>query len=497
VTAAAQAPAYATLQARFRELGLLRSVIGTLEWDRYAHLAEGSADARGEQLALLECLASDRLAAPDMPELLARAAQEPLAPLHAANLHEMRRDHLHASAVPPALTAAWTRATSACERAWRVARATHDLAPVLPRLHEVVLLTREVASAKAQALGTLPYEALLDRWEPGLRLPALLALVDEWRTALPPIAAVAARAAPQKPLPAVSVDRQRASVPALLERIGFDRQHGLMAESAQPCFSDDTPDDVRITLRYDAQRPLDGLRGGLHETGHSFYERQVPAAWRYQPLGRPRSGGLQESQALLWEVHVGGSLAFRHWLAPQLQAAFGWALTANDLAAAWAGNDLRRDRLDSGEVGYLLHLLLRTELEEKLIDGRLAVADLPEAWLGATQRWLGCAPAADALGCLADIHWYRGLFGYFPSYLIGAAAAAHLMEAAYRALPDLDADLAAGRFLPLRDWLRVHVHEAGSSCAASEIIHLATGQAASGAALVRHLRRRHTPQLAP
>jgi len=495
VSALGTPPAYGELESRFRELGILRSITGTLQWDSYAWLAPGSAAARSEQLVLLERMTTDRLMAPDMADLLARAGLEPLNPLQTANLREMRRDHQHASAVDPALTAAWLRATSMCEREWRTARQRRNLAGAFDSLSTVVHLTREIARTKAQTLGTEPYEALLDRWEPGLSLPSLQGWLDEWRTSLPQIAAQAAQKGASAPLPCVPIERQRAVVPGLLREVGFDMDHGLIAESDQPCFSDDTPEDVRITVRYVAHRPLDALRSGLHETGHSFYERQVPAAWRYQPLGRPRSGGLQESQALLWEVHVGGSDGFRHWLAPKLQAGFGWGLNADDLAAGWQGNDLGRDRLDSGELGYLLHLLLRTELEIRLIAGEFEVRDLHEAWIEATHRWLGRPSRPDALGLLADIHWYRGLFGYFPSYLAGAAAAAQLMEAARRALPALEGDLASGHFLPLKEWLRLQVHEAGSSCDSTTLITRATGQALSGAALVKHLHRRHVSRL--
>lgn len=497
VNAVAVHSAYRELESRFRELGILRSVIGTLQWDSYAWLAPGSATARSEQLVLLERLTRDRYMSPDMTDLLARAEREPLNFLQRANLREMRRDHIHVNAVEPSLTAAWMRASAVCERAWRAAREQRDPTVVLPSLTTVVGLTREIAGAKAQALESSPYEALLDRWEPDLRQPTLRGWMDEWRTTLPQIAASVSPEADAIHLPSVPVEMQRGVVPKLLRDVGFDVHHGLIAESDQPCFSDDTPDDVRITVRYAAHRPLDALRGGLHETGHSFYERQVPAAWRYQPLGRPRSGGLQESQALLWEVHVGGSDGFRRWLAPQLQTAFGWTLNADDLASAWQGNDLGRDRLDSGELGYLLHLLLRTELEMKLIAGEIEVKDLGEAWTDATHRWLGRPARPEALGLLADIHWFRGLFGYFPSYLIGAAAAAQLMEAARRAMPALDSDLAVGEFLPLREWLRVQLHEAGSSCDAATLIARATGQLLSGAALVRHLHRRHVSREYP
>jgi len=483
--------AYQRLESRFREAYVLRSIAGTLEWDRYVWLPEGAASMRTDQVALLERLISDRIGAADVADLLDRAGQEPLTPWQQANLYEMRRDHVHAGAIDPALTSAWLHATSECERTWRSAREQRDPAAVLRKLEIVVALTRERAIAKAQSLGTDPYEALLDRWEPGLRMQALRVWIDEWRSTLPPIAEAISEAPCSDPLPVVPVERQRSIVPLVLQRVGFDLRHGLIAESTQPCFSDDTPDDVRITVRYNAERPLEALRGGLHETGHSFYERQVPEGWRYQPVGRPRSASLQESQALLWEVHVGGSDAFHHWLAPQLAAGFGWHLTARDLAAGWQGNNLRRDRLDSGEVGYLLHLLVRTELELRLIAGELSARDLLEAWFDATSRWLGSPPAPDAMGPLADIHWYRGLFGYFPSYLIGAALAAQLMEAARAAMPTLDDDLTSGQFQPLRAWLRDHVHTWGSSVDASTIVQRATGHSLSGAALVRHLQRRH------
>lgn len=491
-------PAYAALEALMREAGLLRAVCGTLEWDRYAWLPSAASASRAEQLALLQRLVADRVGAPETAELIRQADGEALSPAQRLNLREIRRDHALATAVPADLAAALVRASNRCERAWREARDRRDFDAVAPALAEVVALTRESAVVQAGALGLdLAYDALLERWEPGLRQPALTRLVAGVADlARPLVAAVASRRAQVAAAPGpVDVARQRAFMPRFLAAIGYTPDLGLAAESAQPCFSDDTPDDVRITVRYDVNRPLAALRGALHECGHALYERQVPASWRYQPLGRPRSGGLQESQALIWEVHVGGTQAFLDWLAPKLSEAWGQQVTAAALAPDWRFADLSRDRHDSGELGYLLHLGLRCELEPLLLEGGLAVDDLPDAWAEAAARWLGTRPAADARGVLADIHWYRGLFGYFPSYLSGAAAAAQLMDAARIALPSLDADLCNGRFEPLVDWLDSTVHSWGSQLSTEELITRATGHPPGIQALARHLQRRHIDEV--
>ena len=483
--------AYDALEARFREIGLLKSIVGTLNWDRYALLGTNSSDSRAEQLGVLEGVLKERLLDPAVFINLERASTEQLLNWQSANLREMKREVAHAKAIPASLNLEWVRATTACELVWREAKKTRNIALAVGELKRVIEKTQMIAQCKAKELGKSPYEALLDQFEPGMELGTLRKTIAGFKTWLPRLAN-AAQARPQMtPMPRVEVERQRNVVPTVLTDIGFDLSRGVIAESAQPCFSDDTPDDVRITLKYERDRPMSALLGGLHESGHSFYERQVPQIWRYQPIGRPRSGGLQESQALIWECHVGSTKGFRQWIAPKLQASFGWTLNADDLLQCWSGTALQNDRLDSGELGYLLHLLLRCELEIDLIEGNLSVDDLPAAWDEASERWLCVPRSPHSHGMLADIHWYRGLFGYFPSYLIGAMAAAQLMSSARQELPEMEEDFCNGKFKTFLGWLEKNVHKQASSMTADDIIKGSTGRSLDDTDLRIHLQNRH------
>jgi carboxypeptidase Taq len=482
--------AYAQLEASFREIGVARSIIGTLNWDRYAMMPGGSTRLRGEQLALLERWTGARLTDANLDRLLSEAVTEPLTGAQRANIREMLRERSRSCSLSTSLADALTRAGLACEARWREAREHNDFARVRGAFHELLQLTREAAAQQADALAIPPYDALLERHEPGLSGDDLNALIEGMMSWLPSMAQqIPTRASSRTP--DVPLALQRDTLPKLLIAIGFDVDHGLIAESLQPCFSDDTPDDVRITLAYDVEQPLATLQGALHEMGHSFYERQCAPCWRYQPAGRPRSGGMQESQALVWEQHVAASPGFVQWLSPHLERRFGWTVGPSEIASAWHVHDLTKGRFDSGEIGYLLHVILRIHVEQRLVIGNLSARDLPEAWEAAEHQFLGRTSSKPAVACLADIHWYRGLFGYFPSYLTGATMAAQLMNAAHRARPNLDDEFARGEFAPLIEWLNCKVHQHGSLKSSDEILRGATGQSLSDKALRMHLHKRY------
>jgi len=492
--------AYASLEARFRRIGGLKQAIAMLGWDRAAMMPPGGAESRAGQIATLQVLMHEQLTAPETGDFLAAAESEAaaLGPWQSANLREMRRRWRHAVAVPGDLVEAHSRALSSCEAVWRVARPANDFAGVLPNLGEVLRLTREVADAKAAGLGLSPYEALLDAYEPGLSTAEIDRLFGEIEGFLPDLLDRAlarqggsnASPAPAGPFP---IAAQRQASVTLMEKLGFDFAHGRLDVSAHP-FCGGTPDDVRITTRYDEADFATALMGTLHETGHALYNRGLPAEWRLQPVGAARGMAMHESQSLLIEMQVCRSREFARFAAPILRPILGGE------GDFWEPDALYRRqirvhrgliRVDADEITYPAHVILRYRLERAMLDCDLAPADLPAAWREGMQQRLGIAPPDDRDGCLQDIHWYDGLWGYFPTYTLGALIAAQLFAAARRALPALAEDIARGEFRPLLHWLGVNIHGKGSQASTAEMMAGATGLPLGTDAFERHLRERY------
>jgi carboxypeptidase Taq len=493
------ASAYAALEARFARIGAVEDAAAMLHWDAAAMMPPGGAEARAEQLATLRLVAHEALTEPAVADLIAAAeAERGLDEWQRANLAEMRRRWLHATAVPGDLVAALSKACSASEMRWRQARPAGDFAAMLPDLKRVLALVRDVAAAKAARLGTTPYEALLDEYEPGGRTAEIDRLFGDLAPRLPALIAAAlerqaSRPAPQPLAGPFDIAAQRRLGQTLMQRLGFDFDHGRLDVSLHP-FCGGTPDDVRLTTRYDTEDFSRALMGVLHETGHALYERGLPERWRRQPVGGARGMSIHESQSLLVEMQACRSREFAEFAAPLLREAFAGG------GAAWEADNLYRlntrvarslIRVDADEVTYPAHVILRYRLERAMIAGDLAPEDLPAAWSGAMRELIGIAPASDREGCLQDIHWYDGAWGYFPTYTLGAMTAAQLFAAARAADPAILPGIARGDFAPLLAWLRTHVHAKGSRYSTAELIHQATGRPLDAAAYERHLEARY------
>ena len=492
--------AYTELEARFRRLGAIDEAIAVLHWDAAAMMPAGGAAARAEQLATLRGITHQLLAAPEIADPLAAAETEAntLGPWQRANLREMRRRWRHAAAVPGDLVEALSRAKSQSEAVWRTARPADDFAMALPGLERVLDLTREVAVAKSEAFGTSPYEALLDQYEPGGSIALIDRLFDEIFGFLPglldaALARQAARPAPPALRGPFPIARQRRAALALMARIGFDFVHGRLDESAHP-FCGGTSDDVRLTTRYDEADFAKALMGTLHETGHALYKRGLPPKWRLQPVGAARGMAMHESQSLFLEMQVCRSRAFAGFAAPLLREIFGGAGEGWDAEALYR-RQIRVEpgpiRVDADEITYPAHVILRYRLERAMLAGDLLPRDLPGAWTEGLQGLIGITPRSDREGCLQDIHWYDGAWGYFPTYTLGALIAAQLFAAARHALPDLAGQIGRGEFTPLFDWLRTHVHGKGSLLSTADLVLDATGMPLGTAAFEAHLRRRY------
>ncbi len=490
---------YQQLEAAFRKAALIDEASAFLSWDASVNMPDQSAESRAEQLATLRVLSHETLIAPEIADWLAAAegSNAALSEWQRANLHEMRRAWVHRAAVAPDLVAALTRACSASEMVWREAKPKGDFAAVLPKVKEVLRLSVEMGQAKAARLGTSVYDALLDQYEPEGRAAEIDPIFADLAAFLPGAVARAIEAQakhqaedPKGPFP---VERQRALSLELMRRLGFPFEQGRLDVSRHP-FSGGTPDDLRITTRYDEADFARALMGTLHETGHALYEAGLPKAWRRQPVGEARGMAMHESQSLLLEMQVCRSREFVAFAAPIVRANLAGE------GPAWSADNLYRlgirvtrgfIRVDADEVTYPCHVILRYRLERAMIAGDLALEDLPGAWNDGTKDLLGVVPPNHTLGCLQDIHWYDGAWGYFPTYTLGALAAAQLFQALERAVPDIGQQIGRGEFGALFAWLREHVHGRASLRSTQELLAEATGQRLGTAAFKAHLARRY------
>ncbi|MEQ8968502.1 MAG: carboxypeptidase M32 [Azospirillaceae bacterium] len=492
--------AYSSLEHRFARIARLDDALGVLHWDFETTMPDGAASGRAETLATLGVLRHEHLVAPEVGEWLdAAAGDRSLDDWQAANLREMRRAWRHATAVPGDLIEAASKASSHCQMAWRRAREESDFGALLPSLTEVLDLTRRIAEAKGDAFGVDPYDALLDEYDPGSSAARLDPIFDDLAGFLPDftervLAHQARRPAPIRPEGHFPIDRQRGLARRLMEAIGFDFSRGRLDVSTHP-FCGGGLGDVRVTTRYSETDFARSLMAVLHETGHAMYEMGLPEAWRAQPVGADRGMAVHESQSLMVEMQAARSKAFIDYAAPLIRETFGGdgpAWTADNLHRLYTRVERGLIRVDADEVTYPAHVILRYRLERQLIKGELKLVDLPAAWNAGMAELVGVTPPNDALGCLQDIHWPGGGFGYFPTYTLGAMTAAQLFDAASRADPEIEPAIGRGDFSPLMHWLRTHVHGVGCVPESGDaLLEQATGRPLDVAVFKRHLERRY------
>jgi carboxypeptidase Taq len=490
---------YEQLEQEFRRLHAFRGALSLLRWDAAVMMPRGSADVRGEQLAALETEHHALLTTPKVARLIERAeaAASQLDDWPRANLREMRRQRDHAIATPPSLIARLAKATARAEVYWVEARKADDFKIFAPHLEEVVHLVRDKAALLGQARGLAPYDALVDAFTPGISTADIDTIFKALARKLPGLISEAIEVqADRAPLPLAgkfSLSRQHSLAVEVLKAMGFPFDRGRLDESEHP-FTEGVPGDIRVTTRFDASDIFSGLLGAVHETGHAMYDLGLPQQWRDQPVGRDRGLALEESQSLLFEMNLCRSRAFVRYLRPLLEKYLQVS------GPEWSEDNLYRHlvrvkrsliRMDADELTYPVHIMLRYELEKRILEGALPVANLPEAWNANLEQRLGIRPSSDVEGCLQDIHWAVGHFGYFPSYALGAVIAGQLNEALRAARPSLDEEVATGQFGGVMDWLRDNVHGLGARLPVLELIQEATGKPLTAAAYLRYLEAKY------
>ena len=495
----ATSSAYASLAGHFGRLAAMSNAIGILQWDSDAMMPTGAAPSRAESMALLRVLAHGMAVDPRIGDWLAEAeGEDGLGMWERANLREIRRVWTVETALPADLVEASSKAISASEMAWRQARADADFKALLPYLEEVLRLQREAGAAKGEKLGLSVYDALLNDYEPGGRSAKIDALFDDLAAFLPGFTQEALAAQARRPEPGpldgpFPVEAQRQLGMKIMAALGYDFTRGRLDVSAHP-FCGGADNDVRITTRYDDGDFSKALMGVIHETGHALYEQGRPGAYMGQPVSQARGMSLHESQSLIMEMQACRSREFLAFAAPLMREAFGGSGPGWEADALWRRyTRVERGfiRVDADEVTYPAHIILRYRLEKALIADAMPLSELPAAWNAGMQDLLGIVPPNDRLGCLQDIHWPSGGWGYFPTYTLGAMTAAQLFDAACRAEPDVLPGIARGDFSPLVGWLRANIHAQGSRYETDELLTRATGRPLDAGVFKAHLARRY------
>ncbi|HTE39224.1 MAG TPA: carboxypeptidase M32 [Steroidobacteraceae bacterium] len=490
---------YQQLEQEFRRLHAFRSAASILHWDAAVMMPRGSSELRGEHMAVLELESHALLTSPKVSRLLerARANSDALDDWQIANLREMNRARDQAIATPNSLVSRLARATARAEVHWVEAKQQNSFALFAPHLEDVVGLVREKARLLGKALNLAPYDALIDEFSPGLTGVEINKIFTPLIRRLPGMIQEAIdRQAAHMPLELsgkISVSKQRTLALELMKTLGFKFETGRLDESEHP-FTGGFPGDIRVTTHFTTGNMLSGLMGVIHETGHAMYDFGLPEEWRFQPVGRDRGMAVQESQSLLLEMVIARSKPFLTYLQPVLEKHLSvtgpeWQL--DNLYRVL--NRVQRSliRIDADELTYPLHVVLRYELEQEILEGKLRIADIPGAWNDAMDRRLGVRPLSDTEGCLQDIHWAGGAFGYFPSYALGAVIAGQLYQSLRSDIPALDEDLAAGKFAPLFDWLRENIYGHGARVSTPELIKSATGKPLSAAPWLRYVEGKY------
>ncbi len=489
------------LCAHARETALLQSVAELLGWDERTKMPPAAGAYRAEQMTYLSSLVHRRQTDPQLGDWLAELAASDLASdPHSdagATIREMRREYDKLVKLPQKLVEELTRASVLGQQAWVEARKNDDFATFAPILERIVGLKQQQADAIGYA--DCPYDALLDDFEPGETTKNVARVLEAFRGELVPLVAAIADSSHQPDLDILKrnypIDAQETFGKQAASAIGFEFNRGRLDVTHHPFCAGMGPDDCRLTTRYDERFFPSGFFSILHEAGHGIYDQGLRGDQFGLPPGTFVSLGIHESQSRMWENMVGRSIPFWRHFFPLAQAAFPAALSGTRLEDfCFAVNDVRPSliRVEADEATYNLHIIIRFELEQALINDHLAIKDLPAAWNQKYRDYLGIEPPSDADGVLQDVHWSAALIGYFPTYALGNLYAAQFFAQAAKDVGPLDEQFARGEFAPLLGWLREKIHRPGRCFTAPELVQNITGKPLSHAALIAYLREKYT-----
>ena len=474
------------LHRRAREIADLNGIGGLLLWDQNTMMPPGGADARADQFEALERIQHKSLTDPQLGRILEElepwAASEDPDSDDVRLIAVLKRDHEKAVRVPTELAAEMSGASAHAQQSWLEAREKADFKAFAPALEHLLELQQQyIACFDDSGEYAHPYDILLDDYEPGLTTEELRGLFAHIQAELVPLVSAAAAAGEDgRVFPGhFPAEKQKRFADELLRAVGYNAEHWRLDPSVHPFARSMAHTDVRLTTRWEPDDLAMAFYSCLHEFGHGLYEAQMSPAHYRTTLADAAGLGTHESQSRLWENLVGRGKPFSEWVLPVMQRHFGHPFDAWDSGGLYRSvNQVRLSliRIEADETTYNLHIALRFELELALVEGRLSVADLPDAWDEATHRLLGLETPSVVEGVLQDIHWGTGMIGYFPTYTIGNLMAAQLWQALRTDLPDIDSSIAVGDFAPLREWLRDNIHRHGRKLDSRELLRRATGE---------------------
>ncbi|KJF80925.1 carboxypeptidase M32 [Photobacterium angustum] len=489
---------YQKLEQHARKLSRLDHLSAICGWDQAAMMPSGGAEARSEAMAELAVITHELSTADYLADWFEQAEQEQLSDAERISLAALKRQWMMHNILPADLVEQKSLLGSQCEHAWRTQRKENDWEGFKQNLIPVVNLARQEAAIRSKSTGLSLYDALLDLYEPGMTsevLDGIFADVKSWLPQL--IQDVQNKQKNEAVLPLTGtfpIIEQNALSLDVMKLLNFDFNHGRLDISTHP-FCGGVSTDVRITTRYDETDFTSALMGVIHETGHARYEQGLPHQWRDLPVGQARSMGIHESQSLFFEMQLSRNIDFARKLAPLAQKTFNRetdsALTAENLNTINTRVKPGFIRVDADEVTYPAHVILRYEIERDLIEGNIEVDDIPEIWDRKMQAYLGIDTKGNFKdGCMQDIHWTDGSFGYFPSYTLGAMYAAQFM-AAMKKVVDVEAAITSGDLSPIFTWLETNIWSKGCTLSTDELVKQATGETLNPRFFQQHLMARY------
>jgi len=487
------------LKTQIAEIMDLQAVAALLNWDQQTYMPPAGAEERSEQLATLSRLIHAKITSPELgqliEDLLPYADTLPADSDDARLLRKVKREYDKNTKVPTELVAEFTQVTTLAQEAWVQARAESNFAKFQPHLEKIVSLRRAYADCFAPYEHV--YDPLLDDFEPGMKTAEVQAIFN----ALRPQQVDLVRQIAERPQVEdgflylrYSEKKQWNFGVEVITRFGYDWNAGRQDRSAHPFTTAFGLGDVRITTRVYPNNLTSALFSTMHECGHALYHQGIGRNLRRTPLADGASMAVHESQSRMWENLVGRSLPFWRYFYPRLQALFPRQLGNVSLEAFYkAINRVKPSfiRVEADEATYNLHIMLRLELEIALMEGRLAVKDLPEAWNVRMQEYLGVVPPNDRLGVLQDVHWSAGLIGYFPTYALGNLVSAQLWQVIRRDIPDLEAQIERGEFAALLAWLREKIHQHGAKFEPQDLVRRVTGSPITPEPYLAYLRHKY------
>ena len=489
--------AYIKLKEIFREASLSSDIAGILHWDMSTMMPSNSRNQRAEQLAYLSKITHDKVSSDKVRDLILEAKHEALNENDIYNLREIEREHKLTSSVPSNLVQQISKTAAKCEGEWQEARKNSNFNLIKNTLSELIYLTKEEADILGKVFNLSPYEALVNKFEPGLNIKLITDVFDDLQQFLTPlIDTIIEKQKSQKILPIqdkINEEQQKDIAEYIMRLIGFDFKRGRLDKSAHP-FCGGSTNDVRITTRYNADNPFSSLDGVMHETGHAMYELNLPEKWSHQPVGKSRGMAMHESQSLMIEMQITRSHAFKKFLSNLLKDKFDIKDRSFDSDNLYfLGTRVEKSfiRVESDEVTYPLHIILRFNLERKIFNNEISVNDIPDAWNEEYNKLFDKKVIKDSDGSLQDVHWYAGLFGYFPTYSLGALTAAQFAYQLRIDLPELDSNIENGNFKELITWLKTNIHEKASFFSTNEVLEQVTNSSLNAKYFKNYINNRY------